>query len=67
MSSLVNATMSENIAAAQQARVDGQIGQLPSQFGVQLLSMQRPWPPVTCGSSLQRRYRVGRPMVPCLV
>ena len=58
ISSLVNATMSENIAAAQQARVDGQIGQLPSQFGMLLLSMPRPWPPVTC-RALQRRYRVG--------
>ena len=58
ISSLVNATMSENIAAAQQARVDGQIGQLPSQFGMHLLSLPRPLPPVTCRAQ-QRRYRVG--------
>ena len=58
ISSLVNATMSENIAAAQQARVDGQIGQLPSQFGLHLLILPRPLPPVTC-RTLQRRYRVG--------
>ena len=53
ISSLVNATMSENIAAAQQARVDGQIGQLPSQFGLHLLILPRPLPVVPCNADIE--------------